>query len=141
MSQQSQLLTFSLTCPGPRAWLVLNSDDRKSRVVEMQQRYPGLWSAIADLIPGEYRCRYYCGDDRQVTYYGPAHMAGAVDCGMDALVSVGIPEEKEPCDSSSVESWDGPSNSPWQVPLGPDETGKPHPDALTPPLFGTAHKP
>ena len=92
MSQQTKSVAFSLTCPDPRAWLVLTSADRKPRVVEMRHRDPSTWSACTHLSPGEYLCRYYSGDDRNVFYHSPAHIDGSIDCGMDALVSV--PEEK-----------------------------------------------
>jgi hypothetical protein len=94
MSQPSQVLTFYLTCPESRAWLVLESDDQQPHVLEMERRNPSVWSASVDLVPGEYWCRYYCGDDRNVNYYGPAYIDGGVDCGMDTLVSVKIPEEE-----------------------------------------------
>jgi len=94
MSPQSKVVTFNLTCPESRAWLVLDSDDRKPLVFEMRQQRPAVWSACADLTQGEYRCRYYCGDDRNITYYGPAKTEGSIDCGMDALMSVEIPAEQ-----------------------------------------------
>ena len=92
MSQPSQILTFNFICPELRAWLVLESDDQEPHVLEMEQRNPGTRSASVDLIQGEYRCRYYSGDDRNVNYYGPAQIDGGIDCGMDTLVSVKIPE-------------------------------------------------
>jgi hypothetical protein len=92
MSQPSQILTFNLTCPQSRAWLVLESDHQEPRVLEMEQRNPSVWSASVDLIQGEYRCRYYSGDDRSVNYLGPAQIDGGIDCGMDTLVSVKISE-------------------------------------------------
>jgi hypothetical protein len=58
----------------------------------MKRRRPRVWTASAELMPGEYRCRYYSGDDKNVSYHGPAHIDGGVDCGMDTLVSVKIPE-------------------------------------------------
>jgi len=88
MNQTTQVLTFFLSCPQPRAWLVLTSDDQEPHVVEMQHRKRGVWSASVDLIPGDYRCRYYSGDDRNVSYYGPARMDGGIDCEMDTPVSV-----------------------------------------------------
>ncbi len=87
-------VTFDLTSPHPRAWLVLTSDNREPYVIEMRQRHRRIWSASADLMPGEYRCRYYCGDDQHISYHGPAHIAGSIGCGMDALYSVTIPEGK-----------------------------------------------
>src|SRR5579862_4480325 len=95
MGEPSQLLTFQFTCPETRAWLVLQRDDQRSCVLEMQQHHPSVWSASADLIPGEYRCRYYSGDDRRVNYYGPAHIDGGIECGMDTLVSVKLSETTE----------------------------------------------
>jgi len=94
MSQQSTILKFYLSCPGPRAWLVLISDNREPRVVEMWQSSPGIWFARADLVMGEYHCRYYCGDARTVIYYGPAHTEGSSERGMDALVTVKSSDEK-----------------------------------------------
>jgi hypothetical protein len=93
MSQQSNRVTFRLTCPERRAWVVLKCDDRKPLVVEMLRDPAKMWSACADLMPGDYRCRYYCGDDRVVHYHGPASIAGSIDSGMDALVSVIAKEE------------------------------------------------
>jgi hypothetical protein len=90
MIQPSQILTFHLTCAEPRAWVVLKSDDQEPRVLEMERRNATAWSASADLIPGDYRCRYYCGDDRNVNYYGPARIAGGIECGMDTQISVGL---------------------------------------------------
>jgi hypothetical protein len=89
MSEPSTTVTFHLTCPEPRAWLVLKGENREPRVLEMQHRDPSGLAARADLMPGEYRCRYYCGDDRSVIYHGPAHVEGSIESGMDALVSVG----------------------------------------------------
>ena len=92
MSQPSQILTFNLTCPESRAWLVIESDDQEPHVLEMEQRNPNAWSASVDLMPGEYWCRYYSGNDRSVNYHGPAQIDGGIDCGMDTLVSVKISE-------------------------------------------------
>jgi hypothetical protein len=94
MSHPSQIMTFHLTCPESRAWIVLTGDGQESRVVEMEKRNSSVWSASADLTPGEYRCRCYSGDDRNVSYYGPTPIAGGIDCGMDTLLSIKISEEK-----------------------------------------------
>ena len=55
---------------------------------------PSNWSATADLTPGEYRCRYYGGDDRMVTYCGAATTEGSIMHGLDALLLVKRPDEK-----------------------------------------------
>ena len=55
MSQQSQIVTFELTCPQPRAWLVLTSDNQEPRVVEMRQRALSMKVACPDLIPDDDR--------------------------------------------------------------------------------------
>jgi hypothetical protein len=94
MTHQLQNVTFELTSPEPRAWLVLTSDNQEPRVVEMQQRDLSMKFACPDLIPDDYRCRDYCGDDRNVTYHGPATTEGSIDGGMDALMSVKIPKAK-----------------------------------------------
>jgi hypothetical protein len=94
MSHRTKVETFTLTCAEPRAWLVLTSDTRESIVLEMgrlqhqQQSTESVWSASPALLPAEYRCRFYCGDDRRVIYYGPARAEGSVDRGMDAVVRV-----------------------------------------------------
>ena len=88
MGQQAKRVTFDLMCSELRAWLVLTSDDRSSYVIEMHQGEAGGWSADADLPPGEYRGRYYSGDDRNVNYYGAANVAGSTGCGMDAVISI-----------------------------------------------------
>jgi hypothetical protein len=80
MNQHSKSVTFDLTCPQSRAWLVLTSDDREPHVVEMCQQNRMLWPASADLSPGEYRCRYYAGDDQNVSYFGPASSEGSIEC-------------------------------------------------------------
>ena len=95
MSQHSQIVTFRLTCPEPRAWLVLTSDNQEPRVVEMQQRELSIKAVYLDLIPDDYRCRYYCGDDQNVIYHGPAPTEGSIDCGLDALMSVKFPQAKK----------------------------------------------
>ena len=94
MSHQSQQVTFHAACPEPRAWLVLTSANRESHVLEMSQHDGTDWSVSADLAPGDYRCRYYGGDDRHVTYYGAASTAGSIECGMDSLVLIRNPQDK-----------------------------------------------
>jgi hypothetical protein len=89
MSNKSKTVAFSLASSHPRAWLVLKGDHQQPRVVEMQQGQSGIWSASEDLIPDEYRCRFYCGDDLHVFYHGPADTAGGIVSGMDMLISVG----------------------------------------------------
>jgi hypothetical protein len=94
VSHQTKVVTFNLTSAEPRAWLVLTSDTTDSIVLEMgqrphqQQSVESVWSASPALVPGHYRCRFYCGDERRVFYHGPAHAEGSVDCGMDAMVRV-----------------------------------------------------
>jgi hypothetical protein len=88
MSDKSKTVAFSLTSSQPRAWLVLKGHHQKTRVVEMQQGCPGIWSASEDLIPDEYLCRFYCGDDLHVFYHGPAHTAGGIVSGLDMHISI-----------------------------------------------------
>ena len=59
----------------------------------MRRENPNVWSASVPLIPGEYRCRYYCGDEGTIFYYGPASIDGSIDRGMDAVISIQSAEE------------------------------------------------
>jgi len=93
MSQRSQIVTFYLTCSEPRAWLVITADKKESRVFEMWNGYPNHWSASAWLTPGEYRCRFYVGDDRCIVYHGPARVDGKSENALDGCVSVEAPCE------------------------------------------------
>jgi len=88
MSERPQLLTFFLTSSRPRAWLVVGAGQEQSQVVEMSRTDSDQWSASLWLVPGEYRCRYYCGDGHQIVYHGPASLNGLAAEGMDGLVSV-----------------------------------------------------
>jgi hypothetical protein len=90
MSERSQITTFHLTSSQPRAWLVISRDDAKTQVIEMWKGYSNRWSASAWLMCGEYRCRYYCGDEKHVVYHGPAHINSGTDEGMDGLESIKI---------------------------------------------------
>jgi len=54
----------------------------------MSQSRPGFWFADVPLAEGSYRLRYYCGDERQVVYHGPAATNGSWRDGLDAVVAV-----------------------------------------------------
>ena len=88
MSQQSQIIAFSFSSPSPRAWLVVKGGETESLVFEMQRRHPNVFSANVGLNPGQYSCRYYCGDQRNVSYHGPANIDTSTDDGMDSEISV-----------------------------------------------------
>ena len=90
--RRSQMTTFFLTSSEPRAWLVVHSENEQPRVLEMRQQYPNHWSASAWLKPGQHHCRYYCGDDQHVVYFGPACSRGSESDGMDGLVCVELPK-------------------------------------------------
>jgi hypothetical protein len=98
MSHRATVVTFTLTCAEPRAWLILTSDTTESIVVEMGPKQPLqrcmeiVRSASPALVPAVYRCRFYCGDDRNVFYHGPAPTEGSVACGMDAMLRVTAPD-------------------------------------------------
>ena len=89
MTDEPITVVFTLTCPEPRAWVVLSRTGAPPRVVEMWQPHRGFWSACAVVSPGEYRCRCYGGTDRGYTYCGPARVDGGTECGMDTLLTVG----------------------------------------------------
>ena len=92
MSQNSQIVTFHVRCPELRAWVVATRDDLETHVVEMHQGCPSDWFASVELMVGDHLCRYYAGDDRNVTYFRAASVEGSLDCGLDALISVKGPE-------------------------------------------------
>jgi len=100
MRSQPQIIEFNLSCPSPRVWLVVKGGNHEPLIVEMRQERLNVWSAGASLIPGEYRCRYYCGDERNVIYYGPARTNGSTDHGMDAVIS--IPSLRAPTPSKAI---------------------------------------
>lgn len=87
---QNQTVTFYLNSPEQRVYLVGQKGDQHSFTVEMRQM-GGLWFARLDLSEGDYRFRYYAGDDRNVVYLGPACTAGSIHDGMDALISIRRP--------------------------------------------------
>ena len=91
MNRHSEMVTFYLNCAEAKAYLVGQKHDQKPLIVEMQRSGPGFWFARVELNKGVYRFRYYCGDGRNVTYLGPAHVAGSGEDGLDALVSIGAP--------------------------------------------------
>jgi hypothetical protein len=94
MAQKSQSVTFDLASPEPRAWVVVKTDNHEPLVVEMRGGRPNHWSANIPLTPGEYRCRFYCGDERNVVYSGPASISGSAQSGMDAVIVVGDQQEE-----------------------------------------------
>ncbi len=98
MSQRLQLLTFFLTSSQPRAWLVVRDVQEQPQVLEMSRTYSNHWSVSLWLKPGDYRCRYYCGDDQQIVYHGPAQLDGRFGQAMDGLVSVESSMEKTTSD-------------------------------------------
>jgi CheY-like chemotaxis protein len=95
MMQQSLLTTFFLGSTQPRAWLVVRGEHQDCCVLEMSNGYPNHWSASLWLPPGDYRCRYYVGNDTYVFYQGPAAIIGQGRAdGLDAVVSVSAPVDK-----------------------------------------------
>jgi CheY-like chemotaxis protein len=91
----AQIVTFFLTSAEERAWVVIRGACEAPRVVEMWNGYANHWSATAWLRPGEYQCRYYCGDSTHAVYHGPAQMNGKAGKEMDGLVSVDSPQHRK----------------------------------------------
>jgi hypothetical protein len=90
---QSKLITFHLVSPEPRAILVMRNEAGDPSVIVMKQRRPRFWTARVELSEGTYHCRYYCGDEKSVTYHGPAHANGSSEDGLDAVVSIKVSVE------------------------------------------------
>jgi hypothetical protein len=85
-------VTFRLACPDERAWVVFGKRGEAGRVLEMTRPAAGVWSARADVSPGDYSCRCYGGTARAVTYFGPPQVDGGTDGGMETLLTVGRPQ-------------------------------------------------
>jgi hypothetical protein len=111
MSQHSQIVRFHVRCPERRAWVVATRDKLETHVVEMHQGCPSDWFANVELMAGEHLCRYYAGDDRNVTYYRPASVEGSLDCGLDALVSVKGQSGRVSLGPSSNDGLQSPQNT------------------------------
>jgi hypothetical protein len=88
MNNPLETLRFYLISSEPRAYLVGRSDESHSFTVELSQSHPGFWFAEVPLPAGTYRTRFYCGDERQMTYFGPASCDGSWQEGLDAVVVV-----------------------------------------------------
>jgi hypothetical protein len=97
MPRKTKLVMFYLNSTEPRAILAGRNDSDEGFVVEMKQRPSGLWAAQVELGEGTYRCRYYCGNENNLLYYGPAHAGGGAEDGLDAVVSV-APSAKTPAE-------------------------------------------
>jgi CheY-like chemotaxis protein len=96
MDDGSQIVTFQFSCSDSKTWVAIESGAGEPQVIEMRRKFPNCWTASAWLMPGEYRCRYYSGNDRQVVYHGPANVDGAHrGSTMDGLVRVGIPRTSD----------------------------------------------
>ena len=102
MSQQSQIIEFTFSSSSARALLVIKGGESEPLVFEMRRRHPNLFSASVGLNPGQYRCRYYCGDERGLSYHGPASIDGSTDDGMDSVVSVESPPEAARSEAISI---------------------------------------
>lgn len=94
MAQKSQDVRFELVSSEARAWVVVTSDNREPLVVEMEKAAANNWSANVPLTPGEYRCRFYCGGEKSIVYFGPASISGSALSGMDAVILVESEKEE-----------------------------------------------
>jgi CheY-like chemotaxis protein len=94
VGQRLQILNFDLITSEPRAWVVVKGNDTEPLVFETSKGYSNRWFASALLPPVEYRCRFYCGDHRNITYFGPASVNGSEEVGMDNVVSVEMRKKK-----------------------------------------------
>jgi hypothetical protein len=89
--EPDKTVRFCLISTDPRAYLLGRRDDGPAFTVEMSEFRPGLWFADVPLAEGTYRLRYYCGDENQMTYYGPASAHGGWQDGLDGVVVVPAP--------------------------------------------------
>ena len=88
MSENFKILRFRLASTDLCAYLSARRDDGKSFIVKMSRSSWGFWFADVPLAEGTYYTRYYCGDERYMTYHGPAPLDGSPQDGLDAVVIV-----------------------------------------------------
>ena len=84
----TRLISFVADCPYPKLHLVANRQEDQSFFIVEMQKVLGFWFAKLELNPGTYRFRYYFADDRQTTYWNPAHTAESIQDGLDAVLAV-----------------------------------------------------
>jgi CheY-like chemotaxis protein len=70
--------------------LISAADDIAATEVIGKVRYANHFSATTWMTPGEYGCRFFVGNDENVTCYSPATIAGSFVDGMDAVVTIDI---------------------------------------------------
>ena len=88
MNKHFKTLQFCLISADSRAYLSGRGNGGQAVTIAMSQARPGFWVADVPLAAGTYRMRYYSGNDRHVTYQGPASFNGSRQDGMDAVVVV-----------------------------------------------------
>lgn len=79
--------SFHVVCPAAKMYLVGRKEGQSAFILEMQKD-DGDWFARLELREGTYRLRYYFADNRQVTYWNPAHTTGTLEDGLDAVLNV-----------------------------------------------------
>jgi len=78
-------MTFTVSCPGVRAYLSCSFEDGTSSVWAMARAHDGSWRVTLSLLPGTYRYHFYV-DDGRVLYYWPPE--GVDRCGADRIIVV-----------------------------------------------------
>jgi CheY-like chemotaxis protein len=103
MDRRPQIVTFNFNCAEQRVWVTINSKTLPPQTIEMRQTFPNCWTTSVWLVPGQYFCRYYSGDDRNVAYHGPAKLIGVEpDALMDGLVSIDVPRRSSGAASMNI---------------------------------------
>ena len=88
LSENFKIVRFELTSTDMRVYLSGRREDGRSFLIKMSQSLPGVWFADVPLGEGKYHTRYYCGNEHSMTYFGPAHLDGSGQDGLDAVVVV-----------------------------------------------------
>jgi CheY-like chemotaxis protein len=103
MARRPQIVTFNFNCSQSQVWVSIVSETLPPQTIEMRQTFPNCWTASAWLVPGQYFCRYYSGDDRNVVYQGPAKLIGVEpDSLTDGLVSIDVPHRSTGAASMNI---------------------------------------
>jgi CheY-like chemotaxis protein len=82
--------------------VVITGEPDMKQVLEMWQRFPNQWSASTWLIPGQYNCRFYTGNQRNIVHYGPATINGVTDYGLDRAFRVEVNRAELPRSSLKI---------------------------------------
>jgi hypothetical protein len=107
VSRRGQRVTFRTICCGAReVFLVGDFNGWSTQATPMQRIGRDLWQRVLSLAPGEYRFRYFTGDNRWITDYNASGIAFNDLGECEGLLRIPPPDEPQlSIPSSRPESW------------------------------------